>query len=45
VRVVALPGLGARRIGVVYRRSRNEPTPLVRTVIDALRAAATAASD
>jgi DNA-binding transcriptional LysR family regulator len=45
VRVVALPGLGARRIGVVYRRSRNEPTPLVRTVIDALRAAASAAGD
>ena len=37
VRVVTLPGLGARRIGVLYRRSRNEPTPAVRTVLDALR--------
>ena len=40
VRVVSLPGLGARRIGAVYRRSRNEPTPAVRTFIDAFRAAA-----
>lgn len=40
IRVIALPGLGARRIGVVYRRSRNEPTPLVRVMIDALRTAA-----
>lgn len=44
VRVVALPGLGARRIGVLYRRSRNEPTPAVRTVVKALRSAATAAT-
>ena len=40
VREIALPGLGSRRIGVLYRRSRNEPTPLVRTVLEALRAAA-----
>jgi DNA-binding transcriptional LysR family regulator len=40
VREVALPGLGSRRIGVLYRRSRNEPTPIVRTVVDALRVAA-----
>ncbi len=40
VRVVALPGLGARRIGVLYRRSRNEPTPAVRAVLAAFRAAA-----
>jgi DNA-binding transcriptional LysR family regulator len=40
VRVVTLPGLGSRRIGVLYRRSRNEPTPAVRAVLDALRAAA-----
>ena len=40
VRLVTLPGLGARRIGVLYRRSRNEPTPAVRAVLDALRAAA-----
>ena len=42
VRIVALPGLGARRIGVIYRRSRNEPTPAVRVVLDALRRAAAA---
>jgi DNA-binding transcriptional LysR family regulator len=41
VRELALPGLGARRIGVLHRNSRNEPTPAVRTVVDALRAAAT----
>ncbi|MBE7189538.1 LysR family transcriptional regulator [Jatrophihabitans endophyticus] len=40
IRVVSLPGLGARRIGVVYRSSRNEPTPAVRVVLDALRSAA-----
>lgn len=40
LRVVTLPGLGARRIGVLYRRSRNEPTPAVRTVLEALRSAA-----
>jgi molybdate transport repressor ModE-like protein len=40
VRIVALPGLGARRIGVVYRRSRSGPTPAVRAVVEALRAAA-----
>ncbi|MGI8679375.1 MAG: LysR family transcriptional regulator [Jatrophihabitans sp.] len=44
VRVVALAGLGSRRIGVLYRRSRNEPTPAARAVIDALRAAASDAS-
>ena len=42
VRIVAVPGLGARRIGVLYRRSRNEPTPAVRVVLDLLRAAAAA---
>lgn len=42
VRVLALPGLGARRIGVLYRRSRNEPTPTVRVVVEALRTAAAA---
>ncbi len=42
VRVVAVPGLGARRIGVMYRQSRREPTPAVRAVLDALRAAAAA---
>ncbi|WP_375488603.1 LysR family transcriptional regulator [uncultured Jatrophihabitans sp.] len=40
VRELALPGLGARRIGVLYRQSRKEPTPAVRTVVDALRTAA-----
>jgi DNA-binding transcriptional LysR family regulator len=42
VRVVAVPGLGARRIGVLYRRSRREPTPAVRAVLDALRDAVAA---
>lgn len=41
VREVILPGLGARRIGALYRSSRKEPTPAVRTVLDALRFAAT----
>jgi DNA-binding transcriptional LysR family regulator len=45
VRVLSLPGLGARRIGVVYRRSRNEPTPVVRAVVDAFRTAADQARD
>jgi DNA-binding transcriptional LysR family regulator len=40
IREVALAGLGSRRIGVLYRRSRNEPTPAVRTVLDAFRSAA-----
>ncbi len=40
VREVALPGLGSRRIGVLYRRSRTEPTPVVRTVLETSRAAA-----
>jgi DNA-binding transcriptional LysR family regulator len=40
IREVALAGLGSRRIGVLYRRSRNEPTPAVRTVLDAMRSAA-----
>ncbi len=44
VRIVSVPGLGARRIGVVYRRSRNEPTPPVRVVLDLLRTAASATS-
>lgn len=44
VREVVLPGLGARRIGVLYRRSRNEPTPVVRAVLDELRQAATRAT-
>jgi DNA-binding transcriptional LysR family regulator len=42
VRVVNVPGVGTRRLGVLYRRSRNEPTPAVRAVLDALRAAAVA---
>ena len=44
VRVLTLPGLGSRRIGVLYRRSRNEPTPAVRTVLEAMRRAAADAS-
>lgn len=42
VRVSTPPGLGARRIGLLYRRGRHEPTPATRTVLDALRAAAPA---
>ncbi len=41
VRELTLPGLGARRIGVLHRVSRAEPTPAVRTVLTALRDAAT----
>jgi DNA-binding transcriptional LysR family regulator len=44
VRVSAPPGIGARRIGLLYRRSRHEPTPAVRAVLDAVRSAATASS-
>lgn len=41
VRVSAPAGIGARRIGLLYRRGRREPTPAVRMVLEALRAAAT----
>jgi len=37
VRILAPPGIGARRLGVLYRRSRHEPTPTVRAVLDVLR--------
>jgi molybdate transport repressor ModE-like protein len=40
VRVSSPPGLGARRIGLLYRRGRREPTPAVHAVLDALRSAA-----
>jgi DNA-binding transcriptional LysR family regulator len=40
VRVIALAGLGSRRMGVLYRQSRNEPTPAVEAVLVALREAA-----
>ena len=40
VRVSAPAGVGARRIGLLYRRGRHEPTPAMRAVLDALRAAA-----
>jgi DNA-binding transcriptional LysR family regulator len=36
VRIVTPPGIGARRLGVLYRRSRHEPTPTVRAVLDVL---------
>jgi molybdate transport repressor ModE-like protein len=42
VRVSSPPGIGARRVGLLYRRSRNEPTPPVRALRDALKAAAAA---
>lgn len=37
VRIHAPAGIGGRRLGVLYRRSRNEPTPAVRAVLEALR--------
>jgi DNA-binding transcriptional LysR family regulator len=40
VRVSAPAGIGARRIGLLYRRGRHEPTPAARVVLEALRAAA-----
>jgi len=36
VRIATPPGIGARRLGVLYRRSRHEPTPTVRAVLDVL---------
>lgn len=40
VRVSTPAGIGARRIGLLYRRGRHEPTPATRAVLDALRTAA-----
>jgi molybdate transport repressor ModE-like protein len=40
VRVSAPAGIGARRIGLLYRRGRHEPTPAARAVLEALRASA-----
>lgn len=42
VRILAPPGIGARRLGVLYRRSRHEPTPTVQAVLDVLREVITA---
>jgi DNA-binding transcriptional LysR family regulator len=39
IRVHSPAGVGSRRLGVFYRRSRHEPTPAVRAVLEALRAA------
>jgi DNA-binding transcriptional LysR family regulator len=36
VRILTPPGIGARRLGVLYRRSRHEPTPAVLAVLDVL---------
>lgn len=36
VRILTPPGIGARRLGVLYRKSRREPTPIVRAVLDVL---------
>ena len=36
VRIVTPPGIGARRLGVLYRKSRHEPTPTVRAVLEVL---------
>jgi DNA-binding transcriptional LysR family regulator len=40
VRIVNLPDLGARRISSLYRTRRNQPTPLIAALLDALAAAA-----
>lgn len=40
VRIRRHAGIGARRLGVLYRSSRHEPTLAVRTVLQAMRAAA-----
>lgn len=40
VRVSGPAGIGARRVGLLYRRSRHEPTPAVRVVREALLVAA-----
>lgn len=37
VRILTPGGIGARRLGVLYRRSRREPTPAVRAVLEVLR--------
>jgi DNA-binding transcriptional LysR family regulator len=44
VRILSIDGLGGRRLGVLYRDARNEPTPAVQTVLAALRAAVSAQS-
>jgi DNA-binding transcriptional LysR family regulator len=36
VRILTPPGIGARRLGVLYRKSRHEPTPTVRAVLEIL---------
>lgn len=36
VRIITPPGIGSRRLGVLYRKSRHEPTPTVRAVLDVL---------
>jgi DNA-binding transcriptional LysR family regulator len=36
VRIVDFPDLGARRISAVYRTGRNQPTPIVGALIEAL---------
>jgi len=39
VHTLSADGLGGRRFGVLYRDARNEPTPAVMAVLNALRAA------
>jgi DNA-binding transcriptional LysR family regulator len=36
VRILTPPGIGSRRLGVLYRRSRHEPTPAVRAALEDL---------
>jgi DNA-binding transcriptional LysR family regulator len=39
VHTLSADGLGGRRLGVLYRDARNEPTPAVMAVLNSLRAA------
>ncbi len=39
VRIITPAGIGSRRLGVLYRQSRHEPTPALRAVLEVLRSA------
>lgn len=39
VRIITPAGIGSRRLGVLYRQSRHEPTPVVRAVLEVLHSA------
>ncbi|MFG1924976.1 LysR family transcriptional regulator [Cryptosporangium sp. NPDC048952] len=44
IRVLSAPALGVRRIGVLYRAGRHEPTPAARLVLQAITAKTTGSS-